>query len=124
MFRFGLLSRGVQLPRGYLIYLARPNSDAYVTAEDALIPEDQYDWAYLLPGSLFTILGEGLFFQADGTPIAVLASEIIADAGTNGSGYVLFKSINEAQQTGKLVIYPPDTETVTLTRAKKVLRIS
>ena len=115
---------GPRLPRtDLLIYLARPNSDAYIAAEDAEIPEDQYDWGYILPESLFADLGEGLFFTAGGDPIVVLASEILADAGTNAS-HVLFKSISGDQQTGKLAIYDPAVEATTLTEAKKVMGIS
>ena len=111
------------LPRaGLLIYLARPNSDAYITAEDAEIPEDQYDWGYVLPATLFADLGEGLFFTAGGVPIVVLASEIMADVGTNAS-HVLFKPISGDQQTGKLAIYDPAVDAAILIKAKKVLGI-
>ena len=106
-----------------LIYLARPNSDAYITTENAEIPEDQYDWGYVLPATLFIDLGEGLFFTAGGVPIVVLASEILADVGTNAS-HVLFKSISGAQQTGKLAIYDPAVDAAILIKAKKVLGIS
>ena len=106
-----------------LIYLARPNSDAYITTENAEIPEDQYDWGYVLPAALFTDLGEGLFFTAGGVPIVVLASEIMADVGTNAS-HVLFKSISGDQQTGKLAIYDPAVDAAILIKAKKVLGIS
>ena len=124
MFRFGFKSGRGRLPRqDLLIYLARPNSDAYITAEDAEIPEDQYDWGYVLPASLFTDLGEGLFFTAGGEPIVVLASEILADAGTNDS-HVLFKSISADQQTGKLAIYDPGVDSAILDKAKKVLGIT
>lgn len=125
MFRFGFSRKRNSLPRdGLLIYLARPNSDAYITAEDSAIPEDQYDWGYVLPSALFATLGAGLFFQSDGTPIVVLASEILADLGTNGTGYVLFKLADATQQTGKLAIYDPATDSSTLEKAKKVLRIT
>ena len=44
MFRFFFKSGRGRLPRqDLLIYLARPNSDAYITAEGSDIPEDQYD---------------------------------------------------------------------------------
>ena len=113
-----------RLPRtDLLIYLARPNSDAYITEEDSEIPEDQYDWGYVLPATLFTGLGEGLFFTAGGVPIVVLASEIMADVGTNAS-HVLFKSISGDQQTGKLAIYDPAVDPAILIKAKKVLGIS
>ena len=113
-----------RLPRtDLLIYLARPNSDAYITAEDAEIPEDQYDWGYILPESLFADLGEGLFFTAGGVPIVVLASEILADPATNAS-HVLFKSISGDQQKGKLAIYDPAVDAAVLIKAKEVLRIS
>ena len=115
---------GNKLPTiGLLIYLARPNSDAYITTENAEIPEDQYDWGYVLPATLFTDLGEGLFFTAGGVPIVVLASEILADVGTNAS-HVLFKSISGDQQTGKLAIYDPAVDAAILIKAKKVLGIS
>ena len=115
---------GNKLPTtGLLIYLARPNSDAYITTENAEIPEDQYDWGYVLPATLFTDLGEGLFFTAGGVPIVVLASEILTDVGTNAS-HVLFKSISGYQQTGKLAIYDPAVDAAILIKAKKVLGIS
>lgn len=122
----GLLSDvGSQsLPRAdLLIYLARPNSDAYITGEDTEIPEDQHDWGYVLPSALFAELGECLFFTASGDPIVVLASEILADPDTNDS-HVLFKSQLETQQTGKLAVYDPATDAAVLTKAKKVLGIS
>ena len=113
-----------RLPRtDLLIYLARPNSDAYITEEDSEIPEDQYDWGYVLPATLFSDLGEGLFFTAGGVPIVVLASEIMADVGTNAS-HVLFKSISGNQQTGKLAIYDPAVDAAILIKAKKALGIS
>ena len=115
---------GNKLPTtGLLIYLARPNSDAYITTENAEIPEDQYDWGYVLPVTLFTDLGEGLFFTAGGVPIVVLASEIMADVGTNAS-HVLFRPISGDQQTGKLAIYDPAVDAAILIKAKKVLGIS
>ena len=114
---------GNKLPTtGLLIYLARPNSDAYITTENAEIPEDQYDWGYVLPATLFTDLGEGLFFTAGGVPIVVLASEILADVGTNVS-HILFKSISGDQQTGKLAIYDPAVDAAILIKAKKVVGI-
>ena len=116
--------RRKRLPRtDLLIYLARPNSDGYITSEAAEIPEDQYDWGYVLPAALFADLGECLFFTAGGDPIVVLASEILADAGTNAS-HVLFKSISGNQQTGKLAIYAPAVDAAILIKAKKVLGIS
>ena len=113
-----------RLPRtDLLIYLARPNSDAYITAEDSDIPEDQYDWGYVLPASLFADIGFGLFFTVGGEPIVVLASEILADAGTNSS-HVLFKSVSTEKQTGKLAIYDPAVDSAILDKAKKVLGIT
>ena len=124
MFRFGFKSGRGRLPRqDLLIYLARPNSDAYITAEGSDIPEDQYDWGYVLPASLFADLGSGLFFTAGGDPIVVLASEILADAGTN-SLHVLFKSVSAEKQTGKLAIYDPAVDSAILDKAKKVLGIT
>ena len=115
--------RRERLPRtDLLIYLARPNSDAYITGETDEIPEAQYDWGYVLPATLFSDLGEGLFFTAGGVPIVVLASEIMADVGTNAS-HVLFKSISGDQQTGKLAIYDPAVDPAILIKAKKVLGI-
>lgn len=116
--------RGGGLPQaGLLFYLARPNSDAYITGEATAIPEDQYDWGYVLPEELFADLGECIFFNAGGEPVVVLASEILADSGTNDS-HVLFKSIDGVQQTGKLAIYDLATDAAILTKAKKVLGLS
>ena len=124
MLGMDMMGGGRRLPRnGLLLYLARPNSDAYITGEDAGIPESQYDWGYVLPSALFADLGECLFFTAGGDPIVVLASEILADAGTNAS-HVLFKSISGDQQTGKLAIYVPAVDAAILIKAKKVLGIS
>lgn len=111
------------LPRnGLLIYLARPNSDAYITAEDAEIPEDQYDWGYVLPAALFADLGEGLFFTAGGEPIVVLASEILADPKTNAWN-ILFEMKDETKQTGRLAIYKNDVSSITLNKARAVLGV-
>lgn len=116
------LGRGRGLPKSnLLIYLARPNSDAYITAEDAEISESQADWGYVLPSALFADLGEGLFFDALGEPIVVLASEILAHVSTN-KNYILFKLASESEQTGKLAIYDPATTNAALIRAWKVLR--
>ena len=124
MLGMDMMGGGRRLPRnGLLLSLARPNSDAYITGEDAGMPESQYDWGYVLPAALFADLGEGLFFTAGGMPIVVLASEILADAGTNAS-HVLFKSISGALQTGKLAIYDPAVDAAILIKAKKVLGIS
>ena len=124
MLGMDMMGGGRRLPRnGLLLYLARPNSDAYITGEDAEIPEAQYDWGYVLPAALFADLGEGLFFTAGGMPIVVLASEILADPATNAS-HVLFKSISGNQQTGKLAIYDPAVDAAVLIKAKEVLRIS
>ena len=68
-------------------------------------------------------MGEGLFFTAGGDPIVVLASEILADAGTN-SLHVLFKSVSAEKQTGKLAIYDPAVDSAILDKAKKVLGIT
>ncbi len=124
MLGMDMMGGGRRLPRnGLLLYLARPNSDAYITGEDAGIPESQCDWGYVLPAALFADLGEGLFFTAGGMPIVVLASEILAGAGTN-AGHVLFKSISGDLQTGKLAIYDPAVDAAILIKAKKVLGIS
>lgn len=120
-----LLNDGRTIPKGtLLVYLARPNSDAYITEEWSEVPEDEYDWGYVLPAIFFPVLGEGLFYAGDGTPKVVLASEILTDPGTNGTGYVLFKSISVDMQTGKLAVYHPSTDSSILNKAKKVLRIT
>ena len=122
-FSYGISNSGKRLPRnGLLLYLARPNSDAYITAEDAEIPEDQYDWGYVLPATLFTDLGEGLFFTAGGDPIVVLASEILADPKTNAWN-ILFEMKDETKQTGRLAIYKNDVSSVTLNKARAVLGV-
>lgn len=53
----------------------------------------------------------------------MLASEILADAGTNTS-HVLFKSVSAEKQTGKLAIYDPAVDSAILDKAKKVLGIT
>lgn len=112
-----------QIPRtNLLIYLARPNSDEYLVGEDTEIGEDTYIWGYVLPEALFTELGEGLFFTSEGTPIVVLASEILADPNTNRD-HVIFKSSSVVQQTGRLAIYAPNTPLSTLRRAYSVMGI-
>lgn len=113
-----------QIPRvGLLIYLARPITDEYLVGEATEVGEDTYIWGYVLPAGLFATLGEGLFYTAEGTPIVVLASEILADPDTNNS-HVLFKSTSVAQQTGRLAIYEPGTPAATLNKAKSILGIT
>ena len=113
-----------QLPRSdLLIYLARPNTDEYLVGAATEIGEDTYIWGYVLPAALFTDLGEGLFFDAGGTPIVVLASEILADPDTNDS-HILFKSISATEQTGKLAVYDPSTSAEVLAKAKNILGIT
>jgi hypothetical protein len=112
------LCGGAKIPSAtLLIYLARPNSDAYITGETDEIPEGQEDWGYVLPIALFATLGNGLFFAGD-QPVVRLASEIAAYAGTN-TNHVL---INVS--TLKLAVYDPATSESDLSRAKKVLKIT
>jgi hypothetical protein len=112
------------LPKTGLIYNVRaPNSDALITGEEEEIPEGEYDWAYVLPGSLFATLGECIFFEGDGTPIAILASAIEADEDTNNS-HILFRMTNSNRETGRLVIYQPGTDAAVLAKAKQVLGIT
>lgn len=102
-----------------LIFLARENSDAYLTDEAAEIPEGEIDWGYALPTSLFSVLGEGLFFTAGGEPIVKLKTEIAAAPGINTAN-VLFNATS-----GKLAVYHPvSVLPATLTKAKKVLKIT
>lgn len=116
-----LLSKGI--PRtDLLIYLARPNSDEYLIGEETEIGENTYIWGYVLPALLFAELGEGLFFDAEGTPIVVLASDILASPGIN-TGHILFKSTSVEHQEGKLAIYDPTTDVAILAKAKAVLKI-
>lgn len=111
------------LPRQHLlIYLARPNSDEYLIGEDTEVGEGTYIWGYVLPEAFAATLGNGLFYSA-GVPLVVLASEILAYAGTN-TNHVLFKSTSVAQETGRLAVYDPATPASVLAKAKKVLRIT
>lgn len=116
------LGRGQGLPKsGLLIYLARPNSDAYLTGETDETPEGQADWGYVLPAGLFADVGEGIFFDALGDPIVVLASEILADPSVN-LNRILFKSKDAVMQTGSLAIYAAAAPTGVLLKAWKVLK--
>lgn len=117
------VTRGGGLPRtNLLIYLARPNSDEYLIGEDTEVGEDTYIWGYVLPQSLFSALGAGLFFTAEGVPIVVLASEILADPTINTAN-IIFQSISAVEQTGRLAIYDPTTPSSELERAYKALHI-
>lgn len=123
MLRFGFKNKNA-LPRaGLLIYLARPNSDEYLIGQDTIVGQDTYIWGYVLPALLFTQLGEGLFFAADGEPKVVLASEILADPNTN-IDHVLFRSTSISEQTGKLAIYDPATPLDVLAQAYRVLGLT
>lgn len=114
--------RGQGIPKdGLLIYLARPNSDAYLTGETDEIPEGQADWGYVLPAGLFADVGEGIFFDALGEPVVVLASEILADPSVN-LNRILFKSKDVSMQTGSLAIYAAGTSTSVLLKSWKVLK--
>lgn len=117
------VTRGGGLPRtNLLIYLARPNSDEYLIGEDTEVGEDTYIWGYVLPQSLFSTIGAGLFFTAEGVPIVVLASEILADPTINTAN-IIFQSISAVEQTGRLAIYDPTTPSSELERAYKALHI-
>lgn len=136
MFRFGFLNKkhGEQLPSGYLLYLARPNSDGYLVDEGTEWDESIIDWGYELPddsdfrdavgwtsGNGWQTIGNPFYFD-DGTPRTALATEI-ADWSLINTGNVLFRMVDADMQTGKLVVYPVDTDDVVLEKACKVLRI-
>lgn len=112
------------LPRkGLLAYISRPNTDEYLIGEETEIGEGTFLWGYyVLPASLASILGEDSLFFSGGAPVVKLASEILADPGTNDS-HILFKSVSVVQETGRLAVYHPSTSAGVLAQAKKVLRI-
>lgn len=125
MLNFGFKRKRNAIPRsGLLLYLARPNSDGYLTDEASDIPEDEADWGFYtgedttIIAAIENALGAGNVLEG-----VALATEIAAAFGIN-AGNVLFKLGDAAGQTGKLAIYAIDTPAEILARAKKVLRIS
>lgn len=114
----------LHLPRtGLLLYLARPNSDGYLTDETSEIPEDEVNWGFYTGEDATIIvaienaLGAGNVLEG-----VALATEIAAATGVNDSN-VLFKLGDATGQTGKLAIYAIDTPADVLAKAKKVLKI-
>ena len=123
MFNFGFKQNNSILPReDLLVYIKYPNSDDYQVGEDTEIGEDTYIWGFELDTSLFSELGECLFFNSEGTAIVKLATEIIADSATNNSN-ILFKMKDTSKQLGRLAIYKTTVSNDVLIKAKKVLRI-
>lgn len=125
MLTLGFWRKRKSIPRsGLLLYLARPNSDGYLTDETAEIPEDEADWGFYtgedatIIASIENALGAGNVLEG-----VALATEIAAATGINDAN-VLFKLGDATYQTGKLAIYAIDTPAEILARAKKVLRIS
>lgn len=113
-----------------MLYLARPNSDGYLTGETTEIPEGTFDWGYytgtdatIRAATSWTAGSANVFYDAAGAPIVCLASEIVAWAGIN-TATTLFKLIDGTAQTGRLAIYAAGTDAAIITTAKKVLKIS
>lgn len=107
------------LPRtGLLLYLGRPNLEAAdVPIGDAM---------FLLPADADIRAATGwvsgtvnLFYDADGVPIAVTASEIAAWPSIN-QWNVLFHSVSA--DSGRLAVYAADTPIAVLNKALKILR--
>jgi len=120
MFNFGFKRRNNGLPKPYLFYSRGPNTEENVWGEAEIPAEDMLMGGWILPAELFATLGEGIFFDAIGTPLAVSGATILADQGyewswqfslTKGlSVYALTAStetINKARRYHKLDrIYP------------------
>lgn len=123
-FSYGISNSGKRLPRnGLLLYLARPNSNEY------LISEDTYIWGYILPddsdirGATGWVTGTAnVFYDADGTPVVALATEVAAFATINDWN-VLFQMVDESKQTGRLAIYELNATLSTINKACSVLRL-
>jgi hypothetical protein len=102
-----------------LLFYRSPNSEAHPWegGEEEEWPEpwgEHWPWgSWVLPGSLFAEFGEGLFFDAVGTPLDVTGAEILTWVDGPGLPIVLFST------SKGLAIYADDTETATLNRARK-----
>lgn len=108
---------GKRLPReNLLVYLTRPNSNQYPAGDGT------FTWGYVLPPELFAVVGDGLFFEPDGTPRVARASEIAANVAT-GWPHVLFKMISREQQVCRLAIYAPGVAPDTLGKARRQLHL-
>jgi len=116
--------------QGLLAYLARPNSDEYLIGESTDVGEATYIWGYYLgddetirAATGWTVGNANVFYDAGGAPVVCLATEIMAWAGIN-TGTVLFKMINETQQTGKLAVYAAGTDAEVIANAKIILKVT
>ena len=125
-FSYGISNSGKRLPRnGLLLYLARPNSDEYLIGEDTEVGEGTYIWGYVLPDDSDIRAATGwvngtanVFYDADGTPVVALATEI---ATASVPANVVFCLTEATAQTGRLAIYAVDTTAGTIAKARDVL---
>lgn len=124
---FRMSRKRIIIPRqGLIAYFGRPNSDNRQWVEGDAWNEETSWWGYELSALLFNAipaLGNGVFFDAVGTPKTALATEIAAMPGIN-TGLILFKLLDANQQTGKLAIYATGTSNNILAKAKKGLKIT
>lgn len=111
------VSGGKSLPAGWLFKLYEPNE--YLEVDwDGVITWDTPLTGYSLPAGnsdLFTLCGADWYSDVD-TPLVLSSASILELTGIN-EGTILFNG-------SKLVIYPADTSSNTLDRAKDYLRIS
>ena len=104
MFRFGLLSKGSSLPKGYLFRSRFPNTGDVIYSEDDILDADMYIGGWILPDTdecRAAAPDDGFWYDSAGDPIARTGGEILAWSGINSSN--VWFSVRRG-----LVLYPDD----------------
>lgn len=108
------------VPSGYLFKASRPNltADNFIIDDDTIINDNTLLVGYVLPSSgghnytnLISFLNETIWYTA-GRPNVVQLGTVLNDSVTNVSTVI-------AGPSGKVIIYPIDTDLIKINKAKK-----